>query len=105
MKATRQRYYSLAFFFCDVLRILTARPVIAQDPEVRALMKEMNADDGLSKMQITLYTSRWQVPESARLPPFPPSAHAARPAAALSRRYTHRQAREKADASACCVLS
>ena len=32
---------------------------VAQDAEVRALMQQMNADDGVNKVQLTLYTSRW----------------------------------------------
>ena len=31
---------------------------VAQDAEVRALMQQMNADDGVNNVQLTLYTSR-----------------------------------------------
>jgi hypothetical protein len=92
----------------------------AQDAEVRALMQQMNADEGLNKVQLTLYTSRWQGASLRTLAPLNPCQcpHAAPAssrrlprlrslaAAAPDRRYTrmHEQ-QELADSSACCTIS
>ncbi len=86
-------------------------------------MQQMNADEGLNKVQLTLYTSRWQAainprarsapaPANPRLrvpSPAPPrSAIAASPRLTLAppdRRYTRLHEQKLAETSACCALS
>ncbi len=95
---------------------------VAQDAEVRALMQQMNAGDGVNKVQLTLYTSRWRAAprppllsrhrkNRARPPPAIRPANAPAPAARTApprcRRYTRQHELELAEMSrpACCALS
>ena len=80
-------------------------------------MQQMNADDGLNKVQLTLYTSRWQaaIPRERSLHPCAPRIPA--PAPRLQecccrslplrrdRRYTRVNEQKLAETSACCAVS